>query len=130
MNSTSDDWRQSLAHAIELFKTGNHEESKDLLENLADQHPGVAAIQGFLGRVYFGLCDYDSALRFFRRATNLNPDSELAALGLYQCLVETGRVDDAMEEMRRYTSSHVSEDFRLIAQEAGFSLDDLHVDEG
>jgi len=128
MISTSCEWETPLAQAIELYKAGDHEESRQLLETLAAKHPGVAAIQGLLGRAYFMRAEYDIALRYFKAAAELNPDSELASLGLYQCFAETDRADEALEEMRRFTASHVSEDYRAIAEDAGFSLAELHAE--
>jgi len=60
---------------------------------------------------------YSEAAQSFKRATELSPDSELASLGLFQSLMDTGDKQAALSEMKRYLAGHKSEEYDLILEE-------------
>ena len=59
----------------------------------------------------------DEAICAFRRAVELALKLEAASLGLFHCLWELGRQEEAAEEIRRFMSVSDSEDYRKIIQE-------------
>jgi len=82
-----------LKHAVKVF-------SKILVDFPNDKKCiGVYAV---LGGVHLDLEEYDNALINFKKATELNPKSELASMGLYVSLVELNRNEEGVKELIRY----------------------------
>ena len=59
--------------------------------------------------------DWERALILYQRTVALSPQSELASLGLFHSLWNTGKHDEVFSEMRRFLSlSELEEYDRLI----------------
>ena len=129
MGNSDTTWEAGAERALALYKSGEYDASLAALLVLEAEYPNVAPIQLLMGRAYFVRDQYELALEHFRKACELNPDGELASLGLYQCLLQGGQADEALEEMRRYTSIHDSVTYQEIAEDAGFSLAELLAEE-
>jgi predicted Zn-dependent protease len=58
----------------------------------------------------------EEAISYFQQAVVLRPDSEAVSLGLFHCLWESDRMDDAFDEMKRFLTGNESEEYkRLLA---------------
>ena len=92
--------------------------AREILEELAEEHPGIFGIWLVLGGVQVEQLDYEAAEESFSMATLLGPHSELASLALFHTLNHLGRANDAYAEMRRFLALHPeSHDYDLLRQE-------------
>lgn len=106
-----------LNDALELRSAKCYGKAKEILLGLANAHPNSASVFALLGDVYCSLNLLDHAIRCFTRACKLAPDSELASLGLFHTLWESGRTSLALNEMQRFlSSSHSAEYARLLRE--------------
>ena len=60
-----------------------------------------------------------NAVHSFEKAVKLAPNSELASLGLFHTLLETGDKKGAIREMNRFCSLAYSKEYQTIAKEFG-----------
>jgi tetratricopeptide (TPR) repeat protein len=89
--------------------------SKVLAEYPADRYnPGIHTV---LGGVYSNLEEYENALINFRKATELNPKSELASLGLYVTLSDLDKDEEALHELFRYLKIHPADLYKDTLEE-------------
>jgi len=70
-----------------------------------------------LGHIYWRMKDLEMAISSFRKATELAPRSERASVGLFHCLWEEGKQDEAIDEAKRFMTLSDSQDFREILEE-------------
>ncbi len=106
-----------LNEALKLRSRKNYEQAKELLLVLADENADSAAVFGILGDVYWRLGSLPEAIQCFRRAVQLSPTSELASLGLFHSLWESGRYRQAREAMKRFVSISPSAEYARILGE-------------
>lgn len=113
--STSHEFDQKLREAIELKNQLRFDESAQILLELRETHPESASVHGLLGYTLWELGQLEPAVQSFRRAVNLSPRSELASLGLFHSLLETGDKQSAIHEMNRFLRLADSEEYRALA---------------
>lgn len=102
--------------ALRLRDDGQLEEASEILLDLAERHPDVAAPAGVLGGIYAQLGRSDDAANCFRRAVEINPRSELANRGLFHALWNLGEESEAIAVIRGYTELTGSDAFRDILE--------------
>lgn len=88
-----------------------------ILEQLIDLAPKSAKLRCVLAAVYWDTENLEKAVENFGMAIELSPTHELSSLGLFHCLWDQGKEDDAFKEMRRFQSIADSEDYRRIVEE-------------
>jgi predicted Zn-dependent protease len=111
------DLSRRLNQALKLRSAKRYGKAKEILVELTTTHSSSASVFGLLGDVYWKLDSLDDAIRSFTRACKLAPDSELASLGLFHTLWESGRRNLALNEMERFLSrSHSAEYARLLRE--------------
>lgn len=103
-NSNNQAYRKALDRAIKLNRQGQWKQAVQSLQRILHQHPNSAAAWGYLAAVYFEHDDMKRAADNFRRATELNPRSEKASLGLFHSLWSLELATEAVAEMRRFLS--------------------------
>jgi tetratricopeptide (TPR) repeat protein len=94
---------------IELRNKGELRDSINVFSKILSDYPmdkKTHGIYSVLGGVYADLGENDNALRNFEKATQLNPNSEVASLGLYVTLVELDKDEEAIQELIRYLKSN------------------------
>ncbi len=102
--------RDSIAVLFEILKT-----------NLVDEKRyGVYTV---LGGVYASLKEHENSFTNFKKATELNPKSELASLGVYVTLTELGKDKDAINELIRYLKSYPAILYKTTLEELLQGLD-------
>lgn len=79
--------------------------------------PKIAGVYSTLAGIYSDLGDHARARVYFTKASELNPQSELASLGLYVSLVELGRDEDAIMELKRYLKDNSANLYRTTLLE-------------
>ena len=95
----------------------------ECLTPLRSDFPDSAVFFTVLGDTYWEVGRYPEAIAAFRRATELAPQSELASLSLFHCLIDQGGTDAAFDEMRRFLFLRDSDEYRRLLRE-------INVDEG
>ena len=58
-----------------------------------------------------------NAIPYFKKATELSPQSEKASLGLFHSLWNLDRVNEALEEVKRFQTLSHSKDYDEIVAE-------------
>src|SRR5205809_5538118 len=81
--------------ALQHRHAGRNKEALGILLPLSRQKPSSASVFGILGDLYWRAGRLDDAAQSFKRATELSPRSELASLGLFHTLWESGRIEVA-----------------------------------
>ena len=96
------DFAKLLGRAIRCRDKSEYDDAIRILRALAKVKPESASVQGLLGDVYWRLGRFKQAVQSFKRATELAPKSELASLGLFHILWESGKMERAKAEMKRF----------------------------
>jgi tetratricopeptide (TPR) repeat protein len=118
--------------AIELRDKGELRDSINVFSKILADYPideKTHGIYSVLGGVHADLGESDNALINYRKATELNPRSELASLGLYVTLVKLDRDEEAIHELTRYLKSYPANLYKdtlgelLEGLEKGFMTD-------
>jgi hypothetical protein len=78
------------------------------------KYPSMA---GLLATLYFDIDDYKNSAKWYGVASKLSPHSEMASLGLFHTLWDTGKLYDAFEEMKRFMDSHKSKEYKQLKKE-------------
>jgi predicted Zn-dependent protease len=110
----SNEFQSRYVEALRLKRDGRLAEARDMLEALVAERPRYPASRGVLGGLLFELGEFSAAAREFAIVTVLSPGSELASLGLFHALLEAGRREDAIVELRRFTRSKRSVEYELF----------------
>jgi len=108
--------------AIDLRDKGELRDAVGVLIRIVDNYPInetriAAGVHSVLAGVYYDLEEYDNALENFKKASNLNPKSELASLGLYITYLELDRDKEAIGELIRYLKSYPAKMYRDTLEE-------------
>ncbi len=106
-----------FGEAVKLKDDGDLEAAKSILEDLSDKDPRSAAIFAVLGDVCWSMKLLDDAVHAFRCAVALAPTLEAVSLGLFHCLWQLGKREEALEETKRFMSVADSDDYRMIVRE-------------
>ena len=109
--------KEKFSKAADLYKQGNLNEALKLLEELAVSNPSSAKIIATLANTYWDLEMADEAFENFQKAVELAPEWEDASLGLFHCLWEHDKKDEALREAKRYMSVSNSKDYEDIIKE-------------
>jgi predicted Zn-dependent protease len=109
--------------ALRSRDQGDYAAAQAALEELLPERPGSTALHAALADVYWEQGKLPEAVACFRRATTLNPTSETASLGLFHCLWEMGRQEEALGEMDRFLKVADCPDYREILAEINATPD-------
>ena len=94
---------------IELRNKGELRDSINVFSKILRDYPmdkKTHGIYSVLGGIYGDLGENDNALRNFKRAAQLNSNSEVASLGLYVTLAKLDKDEEAIQELIRYLTSN------------------------
>jgi len=115
--------------AVAMTREGRHGEAVAALEELIDlagDDPRVrAAAHAYLGGLHlYERGDPVRAEPHFLAALALHPKAERASLGLFHSLVGQGRIEEALEEARRFLALRPSEEYSTLLTEMLDGVDD------
>src|SRR5262245_49562293 len=116
--------------AIELRNKGQFQDSINVLTKILSEYPidhKTHVVHSVLGGICKDLGDHKKAMENFRKATELDPNSELASLGLYVTLATLDRDDEAIHEMIRYLTSYPADLYKDTLEELLEGLDKGHM---
>jgi predicted Zn-dependent protease len=106
-----------MNRALKLVSAKKYQKAKELLLALAEQNGESASVFGILGDVNWHLGALDEAIQSFAKACALSPKSELASLGLFHTLWESGQTGPALKEMERFLSLSRSPEYAKLLGE-------------
>ena len=106
-----------FANAIKLRDAGKTDAARRILERLAAGPFATCAVFVVLGTLQWDQNLLPDAVQSFRRAVHIFPQSDLASLGLFHTLIESGFDDEAFDEMRRFLSIADSDEYRNLIKE-------------
>lgn len=109
-----------FSEAIKERNAGHLNKSRRLLLQIVERysnHPKMITVYAVLGGVVQDLGKYDESFKHFKNALNLNPDLELASLGVYLSYVHLEQYDDAIEEMDRFLSANPADLYKDTLKE-------------
>lgn len=110
-------YKKQFSEAVKFREAGQFECAKKILLDLQEKDPKSTAILAILGDVYRDMRLLEEAVSAFKRATQLSPTLEAVSLGLFFCLWQLGKREEALEEVKRFQSLSDSEDYREIVKE-------------
>jgi len=113
--------------AIQLRNAEEYNSSVHELEEILyfyPDHPKLGGILVVLAGVCQSLGDNKSALKYFQKASDLKPESEIASLGLYLTYIELGQSKEAILELKRYLSENEPNNYKTTIREL---LEDLEM---
>ena len=117
-------WEKRFDAALAMRDAGDLQGAHEALSRLAEEYPSTSGILGMLGSIQLELGLKPAAASSFRQAILLSPDSELASLGLFHSLWESGDTDGAFAEMKRFVaSSGPSDEYRKVLEEINAKVD-------
>lgn len=103
-----DEYERLFEIAQELNQNDSQLEAIEILTMLNNEIFAAADIQikFLLGSSLIELNRYDEALPYFKKAVEMDEQSETASLGLYIIWVKKDRGDKAVQEMKRYLEKY------------------------
>jgi len=111
--SQDEEWFEE--QALTLRSDGHYDEALEILYRLEKTGIHRAAIVGVIGAtLYYMKEDITLAMPYLREAVLLSPRSERASLALFHALFESGEIDAAFDEMRRYLKDNESPEYRRL----------------
>src|SRR6266542_3075194 len=109
--------KQAFSEAVKLKENGDLKSAMQILTELAVEEPESPAILAVLGDVCWEMRLLDEAATVFKRAIALAPKLEAVSLGLFHCLWDSGKREEALDEAKRFMSLADSDDYRKIIKE-------------
>ena len=105
--------------AIDLRNEERFGEAVQILDQLLRMNPISASVHAIRADTLWDLGRLAEAITAFQRAVELAPKSEMASLGLFHTLLESGDELRAIAEMDRFLSISDSDEYKGIAQRLG-----------
>jgi predicted Zn-dependent protease len=113
--------------AITQRDTGQYNLAIETFVSLQDKFPNEILPYVFAGEIYLDINEIASAIKNFKIAVQLNPRSEMASLGLFHSLWESGNTTEAFNEISRYlTDNNHSKKYKKLITDIinEFKIDD------
>ncbi len=103
------DWKMLTALSLTYLRLGANEAAAQALEKALAIKPKDASILASLGEIYRDERDYEAAQEAYREAWTLDPDLEIAAIGLALSLSARGQSTEAADVLSKaYAFGHRS----------------------
>lgn len=109
--------------AMSLDKAGLPGKAVVILEELLGEAPWSTALRTAIGHVYWTLGRLPDAIAMLQDSVRRAPTNEIASMGLWGVLIDAGRNDDALAEMKRFNvaspGSHLYRSHNPFAEGSG-----------
>ena len=92
--------------AIKLQNNNRHKNALKILFSLEAKYSKYSPLYGLIASSFYQTDDFKNSTKYFEKTLKLNPNSELASLGLFHSLLEIGKLKSAFLEMDRFLSSN------------------------
>lgn len=109
--------KEMFQKAIDLRDQKNYSEALKILQDIEDQCLNSPNFFAVSASICWELKQLDNSIKNFKEAIKLAPQSELVSLGLFHCLWELKRFDEAFEEMKRFSTISFSQEYKNIIEE-------------
>jgi predicted Zn-dependent protease len=109
--------REKFAKVQQLSREGNCSGALEIMKDLVDSNPRSAVLRSVLAGIFWELGELEIAEKEFKLAVGLDPESEKISLGLFHCLWDRQKKDEAFAEMKRFMAITDSEDYKKIIKE-------------
>ena len=116
MTKYTDNEKELFQKAISSYKSGDKESAISIMKKLIKINPDSGSYYGYLGAIYFDQKRYHLSRNFFKKSTEINPQSEAATLGYFHSSWSLGSIKAALEEIDRYSSQFYLKDYDQIVQ--------------
>ncbi|MBO9203118.1 MULTISPECIES: hypothetical protein [Niastella] len=106
--------------ATDLRDNGELKTSVEVLLKILDNYPNdksLGIVYSVLGGVYDDLGERNNALHSFKKATELNPEYELASLWLYVTYASLDRDEEAISELFRFLKQFPAKLYKTTLEE-------------
>lgn len=105
--------RSAFDEAVKLRDAADWEGADRILRKILSETDAVPpAVNAVLGHVLWEQSRSEEAISFLRRAAKQSPQHEGISLGLFHCLYEMGKLEDALNEGRRFLRGASDEEYR------------------
>ena len=109
--------KEKFVEVQELYKSGDLHGAINILNELISIEPNSAKLRGTLANTYWELKNYEEANKQFKKSIELAPEWEDVSLGLFHCLWEQDRKEEAFAEMKRFMTISTSEEYKKILKD-------------
>ncbi len=116
-NEHSKKFDAKFNEAIALKNSNKLEESLKIFINLTHEYPEYFLSYVFIGLLYWDLKKLNEATGSFKKAIELNPNSQKASIGYFHLLWEQGKQDEAINELKRFLNNNEAKEHRKILEE-------------
>lgn len=123
-NNFRDDDKEIVNQALKLNSKGKYQVALDLLLSIQDRYNESSVLSGLIATTYSYLKDSENSTRYFIKTANLNPNSELASLGMFHGLFDKGEYENAYNEMDRFLSLNEPKHYRITLEELYEQIDE------
>jgi len=113
------EFKDRFKEAVDLKNQGRSADAEQILNDLLVISPASASVHALLADTLWDQGQLTQAIASFRKAVELAPKSEMASLGLFHTLLESGDREGAIAEMDRFLSLSDSEEYQALAQQFG-----------
>ncbi len=113
------EFKTLFKQAVDLKNEGRSADAMQVLERLLIMSSNSASVLALRGDTLWDLGRLVEAISSFQRAVALAPASEMASLGLFHTLLESGDKQRALAEMDRFLSLTDSQEYESLAQSLG-----------
>lgn len=107
-------FRDLFLTAQKFSTEGNLEKTAEILGILAAKNPGNGPLLAVYANALTDIGMHTKALYYFQQVVAKHPESELYSFGLFHCLLDLDRKEEALAEMNRFMSVGDSSDYREI----------------
>lgn len=114
----------SIERAMSLRNEDKRKEALEILIPLAQKYKNSSVLNGLIGMNYSELENHELSAFYFKKTTRLNPNSELASLGLFHSLWDLSKYKDAFKEMDNFLSKNKAKLYKVTLKEQFEQLDD------
>ena len=117
---------KQLKEVFSLKANGKFKEGIILLKQMNKKFENDRKILGLLGTLFYQLEDYNNSSKYFRRASEVNPSSELSSLGLFHSYMELGKIIPALKEITRFCSLNSPKRYKITIGELNENIDNFN----
>jgi len=122
----SQTYDNQLEEVFSLKAKAKFKEGISLLKQMNIKFKSDRKILGLLGTLFYQLEDYNNSSKYFKKASVVNPNSELSSLGLFHSYMELGKIMSALKEITRFCKVNSPQRYKITIQELNDNVDNFN----
>ena len=103
--------------ALALKSQGKYTEGLKIMKQIEKEFPNDSVIHGIIASLFYEKNDFKKSEKYFRKTVELNPNSELASLGLFHSLISLNKENEALCELRNFIKTHSIKLYKVTIDE-------------